>query len=170
MESNARLTVTSSAVRDGETVPQSAVFDEMGCTGDNRSPDLSWSGAPAGTKSYALTVWDPDAPTGVGFVHWVLFNIPAETTSLPEDAGSHKRASVKAQHGTNDFGLQAYSGPCPPPGDPPHHYHFTVYALDVEKLAGLDSSTSYAKFKFMSRRHVLATGEIVGLYGIPASP
>jgi Raf kinase inhibitor-like YbhB/YbcL family protein len=167
MESNARLTVTSSVVADGRTIPQSAVFNGMGCTGGNRSPDLRWSGAPAGTKSFAITTWDPDAPTGVGFVHWVLFNIPADVMSLPEDAGAHKHGGVNALAGTNDFGLQAYSGPCPPPGDPPHHYHFTVYALDVEKLEGLDGSTSYAKFKFMSRQHVLATGELVGLYGIP---
>lgn len=167
MESKATLTVTSSVIQDGQTIPQSAVFNQMGCSGDNRSPDLRWTGAPAGTKSYAVTTWDPDAPTGVGFVHWVLFDIPGEVTSLEAGAGGHKHAGVKAQHGTNDFGVQAYSGPCPPPGDPPHHYHVTVYALDVEKLEGLDGSTSYAKLKFMSREHVLATGELVGLYGIP---
>ncbi len=168
MESKATLTVTSSVFRDGQTIPQSAVFNQMGCTGDDTSPDLSWSGAPEGTKSYAVTIWDPDAPTGVGFVHWVLFNIPGDVTSLEAGAGAHKHAGVHALHGTNDFGTRAYGGPCPPPGDPPHHYHLTVYALDVPALAGLDDTTSYAKFKFMSREHVLATGEIVGLYGMPA--
>jgi len=161
----AKLILTSSVFRDGETVAQSAAFDAMGCTGANRSPDLTWSPGPAGTQSYAITVWDPDAPTGVGWVHWVLFNIAAEVTALPEDAGSRKRAGVGALHGTNDFGQRGYDGPCPPPGDPPHHYHLVVYALDVPSLQGLDDSTSYAKFKFVAREHVLATGEIVGLYG-----
>jgi hypothetical protein len=169
METQATLTVSSSVFRDGQTIPQSAVFNAMGCTGDNKSPDLTWSGAPAGTKSYAITIWDPDAPTGVGFVHWVLFNIPGDVTSLPEDAGSHKRAEVRATHGTNDFGQARYDGPCPPPGHGVHHYHLVLYALDVPELKGLDSSTSYAKFKFMSREHVLATGEIVGLYEVPAT-
>ena len=161
------LTVTSSVFRDGQTIPQSAVFNGMGCTGDNRSPDLSWSGAPSATKSYAITIWDPDAPTGVGFVHWVLFNIPAGVTALDAGAGSRKDAGVHATHGTSDFGMQAYGGPCPPPNDPPHHYHLVVYALNVEKIEGADETTSYAKFKFMIREHTLATGEIVGLYARP---
>ncbi len=169
MKTQAKLIVTSSVFRDGATIPQSAVFDAMGCTGENRSPDLSWSGAPAGTKSYAVTIWDPDAPTGVGFVHWVLFNIPGDVTSLAENAGAHKHAHAGGLHGTNDFGQAKYDGPCPPPGDPPHHYHLVVYALDVEKLEGLDHTTSYAKFKFMSRNSVLAQGELVGLYAVPTS-
>lgn len=160
----ATLKVTSSVLRDGQTIPQSAAFDQMGCTGQNQSPDLSWSGAPPGTKSYAVTVYDPDAPTGNGFVHWVLFNIPATVTSLEADAGSHADAGLRAQHGTNDFGADRYCGPCPPTGDSPHHYHFAVYALDVQKMEGLDRTTSHAKFKFMSREHVLASGEIVGTY------
>jgi hypothetical protein len=161
-----KLTLSSAVFADGATIPQSAVFNAFGCTGQNRSPDLSWTAGPAGTKSYAVTMWDPDAPTGVGWVHWVLFNIPGDVTSLAEDAGKHKHASIGAMHGTNDFGLHAYDGPCPPAGDPPHHYHLIVYALDVPSLQGLDESTSYAKFKFMAREHVLATGEFVGLYGI----
>jgi hypothetical protein len=169
METQSTLTVTSSVFRDGQTIPQSAAFQGMGCTGDNQSPDLRWSGAPAGTKSYALTIWDPDAPTGVGFVHWVLFNIPGDVTSLEAGAGAHKGAKVHATAGTSDFGMTEYGGPCPPPGDSPHHYHLVVYALDIEKLEGLDETTSYAKFKFMSREHVLATGEIVGLYARPSS-
>jgi Raf kinase inhibitor-like YbhB/YbcL family protein len=162
----ARLTLTSAVFHDGETIPESAVFNEMGCPGANRSPDLSWSGAPAGTKSFAVTMWDPDAPTGgVGFVHWVLFNVPGDVFALAEDAGSHKRAGVHAQHGTNDYGHRDYDGPCPPPGDPPHHYQLVVYALDVEKLP-LDETTTYAKLRFMMREHTLATGELVGLYSI----
>jgi len=161
----ARLTLTSSVLHDGETVPESAVFKGMGCSGDNRSPDLTWSGAPANAKSFAVTMWDPDAPTGgVGFVHWVLFNIPGTVFALAENAGARKRAGVRALHGINDFGTRSYGGPCPPAGDPPHHYHVTVYALDVEKFAGLDEGASYAKLRFMIREHTLATGELVGLY------
>jgi Raf kinase inhibitor-like YbhB/YbcL family protein len=162
-----KLTVTSSVFRDGQTIPQSAAFGGMGCTGDNQSPDLNWSGAPAEAKSFAVTIWDPDAPTGVGFVHWVLFNVPGKVSSLAAGAGSRKDAGVQATHGTSDFGISAYGGPCPPPGDAAHHYHLVVYALDVERLEGLDETTSYAKFKFMSREHVVATGEIVGLYARP---
>ncbi len=167
MERQSTLTVTSSVFRDGQTIPQSAVFDGMGCTGHNQSPDLSWSGAPAATKSYAVTIWDPDAPTGVGFVHWVLFNIPSSVSSLAAGAGSRNDAGVHATSGTSDFGMTTYGGPCPPPGDAPHHYHLVVYALDVETLDGLDQTTSYAKFKFMSREHVVAAGEIVALYARP---
>ncbi len=164
METHAKLPVTSSVFRDGATIPASAVFDGMGCTGQNQSPDLSWSNAPAGTKSFAVTMYDPDAPTTVGFVHWVLFDIPAERTSLEAGAGGQKHAGVGATHGFTDFGVSRYGGPCPPPGDPPHHYHLTVYALDVDKL-GVDDTTTYAKFRFMTRGHVLAQGELVGLYG-----
>lgn len=161
----AKLTVNSSVFRDGETIPMSAVLDQMGCKGQDKSPDLSWSGAPANTKSYAITIWDPDAPTGVGFVHWVAFNIPASVTSLKEGAGSQSDLGVGATQGFTDYGFSKYGGPCPPTGDPPHHYHLTVYALDVERLEGLDQTCSYAKFRFVSRSHVLAAGEIVGLYG-----
>ncbi|HTW83547.1 MAG TPA: YbhB/YbcL family Raf kinase inhibitor-like protein [Candidatus Sulfotelmatobacter sp.] len=163
METKTKLAVTSTSFKDGQTIPDTAVFDGFGCTGGNRSPQLSWSGAPAGTKSFAITIWDPDAPTGVGFVHWVLFDIPATTTSLPEGAGAKSDAGVGGIHGTTDFGTQAYGGPCPPPGHGPHHYHITVYALDVPQL-GLDKTTSYAKFKFVSNAHVLASGELVGIY------
>jgi len=168
MERQSTLNLTSSVFRDGQTIPQSAVFSGMGCTGDNQSPDLQWSGAPAGTKSFAVTMWDPDAPTGVGFVHWVLFNIPRNVTSLEAGAGKKKDAGVGAMHGTSDFGMQSYGGPCPPPKDSPHHYHLLVYALDVDKLEGASETASYALIKFMMREHTLATGEIVGLYARPA--
>lgn len=166
MQTTSTLALSSAIFRDGETIPMSAVFDAFGCTGNNRSPDLQWSGAPAGTKSYAVTIWDPDAPTGVGFVHWVLFDVPASVTSLKENAGAQADAGVGAIHGVTDYGVDRYGGPCPPPGDPAHHYHLVVCALDVETL-GLDRTTSYAKFKFVSRNHVLAKGEIVGLYASP---
>ena len=163
-----KLTVTSSVFRDGQTIPESAVFDGFGCTGKNQSPDLAWSGVPPGTKSFAVTMYDPDAPTTVGFVHWVLFDIPVGAASLAAGAGSIRDAGVGATHGHTDFGDSRYGGPCPPPGDSAHHYHLTVCALDLKTL-GVDETTTYAKFHFMIRGHVLAKGELVGLYGRPAS-
>ena len=110
----------------------------------------------------------PNAPTTVGFVHWVLFDIPASVAQLDGGAGAKSDAGVGATHGFTDFGVSAYGGPCPPPGDPPHRYHLTVWALDQEKL-GVDETTTYAKFRFMIRGHVLASGELVGLYASPAT-
>lgn len=161
----ATLTVTSSMLRDGQTVPNDMVFNQMGCTGADKSPDLQWAGAPAGTKSFAITMYDPDAPTTVGFSHWIVFNIPPDVTKVEAGAGKHHGAGIKgATNGFVDYGFAKYGGPCPPPGDPPHHYHVTVYALDME-LEGLDDTTTYAKFNFMIRGHVLAKGTITGLYG-----
>jgi Raf kinase inhibitor-like YbhB/YbcL family protein len=156
----ATLTVRSSTYRDGETIPEGAVFDSFGCTGGNQSPDLTWSGAPDGTKSFAVTIWDPDAPTTVGFVHWIVFDIPTGATSLP--AGASRRGIAGATQGFTDFGFSSYGGPCPPPG-PAHRYILTVYALD-QAVLGVDETTTYAKFRFLIRGHVLASGEITALY------
>jgi len=161
----ATLDVRSSIVRDGQTIPMSAVFDGFGCTGQNQSPDLSWSGAPQNTKSYAIALWDPNVPSGL-FVHWLLFNIPAGVTSLKAGAGSQSDAGVGATHGFTDFGFSHYGGPCPGSGEPPHHYHFTVYALDVERVEGGSATTTYARFRYVTNSNVVATGEIIGLYGL----
>ncbi|MFN2459862.1 MAG: YbhB/YbcL family Raf kinase inhibitor-like protein [Candidatus Velthaea sp.] len=140
------------------------VFDGMGCTGDNRSPDLAWSGAPDGTKSYAITMYDPDAPTTVGFWHWILFDVRASETSIAAGAGKKHHQPHGSTLGFTDFGSREYGGPCPPPGDPPHRYQINVYALDVDKL-GADDTTTGAKLMFMMRGHVLAKGTLEGTYG-----
>ena len=119
------LVVTSKTFKEGELIPSSAAHGAVG--GDNRSPQLSWTAGPEGTKSYAVTCWDPDAPTTVGFTHWVRFDIPADQTSLDEGAGSEPGV-----HGLSDWGESTYGGMAPPAGDSPHHYQFTVYALDEE--------------------------------------
>src|SRR3954465_14424129 len=107
----------------------------MGAGGQNVSPQLSWSGAPAGTKSFALTLYDPDAPTGSGWWHWVVYDIPATATELPQGAGSGKAPlPAGTVQGKTDFGAAGYGGAGPPPGDKPHRYVFTVYALKVDKL------------------------------------
>jgi len=157
------LTVTSTTFTAGGPIPSSAAHQMAG--GENKSPQLSWTGAPEGTKSFAVTCYDPDAPTDIGFVHWVLFDLPADCTELPEGAGGNPPAG--ATEGYVDYGISAWGGMAPPPGHGPHHYHFTVWALDVEK-AGIDASATYAFFRFNTGSHVLAQGEIVGTYEVSA--
>src|SRR5262249_32013324 len=133
----------SPSIKPGATLNEAQVFNSFGCSGKNLSPALQWSGAPAGTKSFAVTLYDPDAPTGSGWWHWVVFNIPASTTSLPEGAGSTDGAHLPAgaAQGKTDFGAPGFGGACPPPGDKPHRYIFTVYALKTDKLdASADAS------------------------------
>jgi Raf kinase inhibitor-like YbhB/YbcL family protein len=156
------LNVTSEKFADGDEIPPSAAHTAVG--GDNKSPQLSWSEGPEGTRSYAITLWDPHAPTTVGFSHWIRYDIPASTTSLEEGAGSGAELGAE---GFTDWGESAYGGMAPPAGDPPHHYQFTVWALDVEKT-GLDEHTTYAKFRFATKDHIVATGRLVGLYAVPA--
>lgn len=109
----AKFTLTSSDVHAGKTIPAAHIFNGMGCTGNNISPALSWSDAPAGTKSFAITVYDPDAPTGSGWWHWVVYNIPASVTSLPAGAGDATRHLLPASavQGKTDFGSAGYGGP-----------------------------------------------------------
>jgi hypothetical protein len=156
------LHVESSLFRDGETIPASAAHTYAG--GENVSPDLRWSGGPAGTQSYAITCYDPDAPTTVGFVHWVLFNVAPAVTSLEAGAGATGKNPPGSVLGFTDWGESQYGGMAPPPGDDPHHYHFAAWALD--QMLELDETTTYAKFNFVVRGHVLARGEIVGRFGM----
>lgn len=119
----------------GEKLNDKHVFNGFGYSGENESPELRWSGAPIDTKSFAITLYDPDAPTGSGWWHWVVYNIPANVTSLPGGAGADGGKSLPegAAMGRNDFGLKAYGGACPPPGKQ-HRYLFTVHALMIEKI------------------------------------
>jgi len=163
MPNPASLKLTSQVVQEGKPIPMSAVYSGAG--GQNVSPDLSWDTPPAGTKSLAVTCYDPDAPTTVGFTHWVLFNLPPDLAALPAGAGAAGKAPKGATLGFTDYGENGYGGMAPPPGDPPHRYQFTVYALDVPRLEGADERTTYAKFRFMIRGHVLAQGTLTGLFG-----
>jgi len=142
------------------------VFNGFGCSGGNTSPALQWHGVPAGTKSLALTVYDPDAPTGSGWWHWVMFDIPAGTTGLPAGAGnpaSGKAPKGAVQTGT-DFGKPGFGGPCPPAGDKPHRYVFTLYALKVDKLGAEPSSTA-AMVGFMLNANKLDRASFTVYYG-----
>ena len=153
------LEVRSTLFAEGDTIPVSAAHGMVG--GENASPDLSWSQGPAGTKSYAVTCYDPDAPTTVGFSHWVLFDLAPSVLSL--EAGVRSDGVT----GFSDWGESTYGGMAPPPGDEPHHYQFSVYALDTESL-GVDETTTYAKFRFLIRGHVLASGTLTGRFGVDA--
>ena len=131
------LRLDSPDIQAGKAVPNKFVFNGFGCTGGNVSPALSWKNAPRGTQSFALLMHDPDAPSGgAGWWHWVVTNIPATASALEQGAGTADGAKLPAgSHQVNtDFGAPGYGGPCPPPGDKPHRYNFTLYALKVDKL------------------------------------
>lgn len=155
--------VTSASFEDGERLTSTKfVHDKFGCGGHNLSPGLSWSGAPAGTQSYAVTLFDRDARNGRGWWHWLVFDIPPTNAQLPE-GGPIPQGAVE---GGSDFGLPGYQGPCPPPGSGAHHYVFTVYALDVMAL-GLDPKVNGAQALETLRRHALGAATIQFLYGRP---
>jgi len=142
----------------------SHVFNGMGCNGQNTSPALEWANPPAGTKSFAVTMYDPDAPTGSGWWHWVMYNIPASTTGLVAGAGNGRNAPRGSEQGRTDFGSKGYGGPCPPVGDKPHHYNITVFALKVDKLdVPGDATAAYVGFNLNANK--LATVRVTGLYG-----
>ena len=162
------MKLTSAEVRNGATIQNEQVLKGFGCSGDNISPSLSWTGAPKGTKSFAVTVFDPDAPTGSGWWHWVVFNIPASTTSIPKNAGdvNAKLMPEGAIQSRTDFGTDGYGGPCPPKGAKPHHYHFTVFAVDVDKLPdAADHNASGALVGFDLHFHTLGKASFTALYG-----
>lgn len=153
------FTLSSPDLRDGR-IDNRFVLNGFGCKGDNVSPALVWRNAPAGTKSFALQVYDPDAPTGSGFWHWAVYNLPPSTVTLPQGAGNRaERLPGGAFGGNTDFmdtgatgGNGNYGGPCPPEGDRPHRYVFTIYALAVDKIevaAGVPKSGSAALYGFV---------------------
>jgi Raf kinase inhibitor-like YbhB/YbcL family protein len=160
-----KFTVTSTNISPGGKIADAQVYNGFGCKGGNVSPELSWSGAPAGTKSFAILMHDPDAPTGSGWWHWVVYNIPANVSSLPAGAGDPKKSLLPAGalQGRTDFGDPGYGGPCPPPGKP-HRYYVRLYALKVEKLE-VPSDATAAFVGFSVRMHALATAELMGTYG-----
>jgi len=164
----AGFAVTTPDFANGGTIAPAQVFNGNACNGQNRSPALSWSGEPAGTQSFAVTIFDPDAPTGRGWWHWSVFNIPPGVHRLAADAGAagSRRLPAGAAQGRSDFGFSHYGGPCPPVGDPPHHYQITVYALKVATLP-LDENASGATVAAALRAATLATARVVGLYGRP---
>jgi Raf kinase inhibitor-like YbhB/YbcL family protein len=164
MRGQGRFRVTSPDLTTNGRIAPTHVFNGTGCAGQNISPTLQWSNPPAGTKSFAVTAYDPDAPTGSGWWHWVMYNIPAGTTGLAAGAGNGRNAPRGSAQGTTDFGTKGYGGPCPPVGDKPHHYHFTVFALKVDRL-DLPGNATAAMVGFNLNGNKLATAGVTGLYG-----
>ncbi len=156
------MELASPDVKNGATISDEQVFDSFGCKGGNLSPALSWSKGPEGTLSYALTCYDPDAPTGSGWWHWVVFDIPADVTSLPKGFKADDATIPGLIQSRTDFGKPGYGGPCPPPGKP-HHYIFKVYALKVKTL-GLTADATAAMVGFYINANKLAEAKLVGLY------
>ena len=160
-----KFTLTSTDFTEGDTLANTQVFNEFGCKGGNISPALAWSGAPAGTQSFALLMHDPDAPTGSGWWHWVVYNIPPDIGSLAAGAGDPKKGLMPkgAVQGRTDYGSVGYGGPCPPPGKP-HHYNFRLYALKVPKLE-VPEGASAALIAFNVRAQALGEAQLTGMYG-----
>jgi hypothetical protein len=143
------FTLRSPDFAEQDTLPKTFVHHAMGAGGENVSPALEWSGAPAGTKSFALTMYDPDAPTGSGWWHWVVYDIPADAQGLPRGAGAAGGSGLPSgsRQGRTDFGSHEYGGAAPPPGHGPHRYVFTLHALNVDRLdVPADASAAYVGF------------------------
>jgi Raf kinase inhibitor-like YbhB/YbcL family protein len=157
----AHITVTSSELAKG--FADKYTLNSFGCTGGNISPPLAWSGAPAGTKSFVVTLYDPDdRDNPSGWWHWVVYDIPASVSSLDTAAGTEGNAKLPsgAHQGRTDLGKLAYHGPCPDKGDKAHRYTFTVYALDVAQLE-VDAGASGAMVVETAHDHILAKGQLV---------
>ncbi len=152
------MKLTSTSIADGARI--GTPYLEPGLGGDNTSPQLSWSPGPDGTGSYAVTCYDPDAPTGSGWWHWIVTDIPAEVTSLPEGGPLPEGA----REWRNDYEYLGWGGPWPPPG-PAHRYVFTVHALPAARLEA-DECTPQAKVRAMIHRTELARASLTGLYGV----
>lgn len=157
------FTLTSSSVTDGQPLATAQVSGIMGAGGQDASPQLSWSGFPEETRSFAVTIYDPDAPTASGFWHWAVANLPATCTELPEGAGDGSLLPGDALTLVNDAGMRRYVGAAPPAGHGPHHYYIAVHAVDVEKLElAEDASPAYLGFNLFM--HAIARAVIVGTY------
>src|SRR5215831_19220319 len=160
------FSLQSAEIKPGASIAEAQVYKGFGCEGGNVSPSLAWKNAPAGTKSFALTVYDPDAPTGSGWWHWVMFNIPASVTSLSKGVGNPASGQTPkgAVQSKTDFGKAGYGGPCPPKGDKPHRYIFTVYALKVDKIDA-DENSSGALVGYMVNATKLDKASFTATYG-----
>lgn len=163
----AGFTLHSPEIKADVPIPQSFEFDGFGCNGNNLSPALKWRDAPQGTKAFAVTVYDPDAPTGSGWWHWVVINIPADVNELLSNAGALGGANLPkgASQIRIDYGVAAWGGVCPPPGDAPHRYIFTVYALKDKIDVPADATAALAGF--MIQANSLGKASFTAKYGRP---
>lgn len=152
------LSLTSPAFANNATIPT-----EYTCEGAGKSPELAWSGELAAAKSFALVLDDPDAPRSGGYTHWVLYGLPAGTASLPASASPGGRLPAGAKEGKNSAGKEGYTPPRPPKGNQPHHYTFTLYALDT--TLALEAGKTKEELEKVMRGHVLAEAEYTGVFG-----
>jgi Raf kinase inhibitor-like YbhB/YbcL family protein len=153
-------------IKAGSLIDKRFEFNGFGCSGENKSPALRWSGAPLGTKSFAVTAYDPDAPTGSGWWHWSVINLPADVNELKADAGAVGGANLPkgASHVRIDYGVAGWGGMCPPPGDKPHRYVFTVHALKTDKLE-IPADATAALAGFMIHANALGKASFTARYG-----
>lgn len=160
--------LSSPDIKAGGTIDKKFEFNSFGCAGENKSPALKWSGAPAGTKAFAVTVYDPDAPTGSGWWHWSVINLPADVTELKPDAGAVGGANLPkgASHVRIDYGVAGWGGTCPPQGDKPHRYIFTVHALKTDKLE-IPADATAALAGYMINANALGKASFTANYGRP---
>ncbi len=160
------IKVSSPDFRNGGRIGMRQVFSGFGCSGGNVSPGIRWRHLPEGTKSIAVTAYDPDAPTGSGWWHWVVYNIPPSVRKLSPGAGSPdgRKLPGGSVQAVTDFGMKGYGGPCPPKGDLPHHYIFTVYALKAPHLK-LPAGASPALVGYYLHMNMIGKGTLVGRYG-----
>ncbi|NVK43212.1 MAG: YbhB/YbcL family Raf kinase inhibitor-like protein [Oceanospirillaceae bacterium] len=159
------LTLQSQDISEGTPMKHTFSFNGFGCTGDNISPALNWHDAPKGTQSFAITAYDPDAPTESGFWHWVVLDIPASVSQLVRGAsGQVKHAKEK----TNDYGAKGFGGPCPPQGHGMHRYQFTIWALPTKTLE-VPENASNAVIGFMLNAKSLAKARLTSTFVNPAN-
>ena len=162
----ADFTLSSATIDANARLTDAQVYNGFGCSGENISPQLQWTAGPDGTKSYAVTVYDPDAPTGAGWWHWLVYNIPAAVTALPAGAGDARGALLPegALQGPADFGTADFGGACPPVGDGDHRYIFTVFAHKVDNLE-VPANASAALIGYMINGNKLAQASFTAYYG-----
>jgi Raf kinase inhibitor-like YbhB/YbcL family protein len=158
--------ISSPAAGSDKTIQMKNVANTFGCTGSGISLPLVWKDVPKSAKSLAISIYDPDAPTGSGFWHWVVVNLPPDTTSLPEGAGEVGNAKLPAGtvQARNDAGFAGYLGPCPPQGDPPHRYVITIFAVNKDKL-DIDANTSGAVVGFNLHFTTIDKASVTYTYG-----
>ena len=157
--------LSSNDISEGEFMSKAQEYNGFGCSGSDLSPHLKWSNAPQGTKSYAITAYDPDAPTGSGWWHWQIVNIPANVMEIATGAGSTKNniAPAGSSQINNDYGSRGFGGACPPAGQGIHHYRFTIHALSIPKLK-LPIDASGALTGYMINSHTIESSTIESLY------
>lgn len=161
----APFTLTSSDIAQGKSLSKDHVFQGFGCDGQNISPQLSWKNAPEGTKAFAVFAYDPDAPTGSGWWHWQIVNIPSTVDTLPRGIGkSSNKTVLGATQYPNDYGIIGFGGACPPKGHGPHRYQFTVHALSTE--LDLPENPTSAIVGYMVNANTIETATIEALYEV----